>query len=297
MTEQPSVSCKQLVERTTDYLENALDARERSRFEAHLHSCAACGVYFEQMQTMVGALGRLGAEPAPAESKRELMEMFRRHTAEAAPPARAMKQERPGTARLGIGEARVAPGAHMAYFWESDAEFEQALGFLEEGIRAGDHCFIFGHDAANQKIVALLRQRGADTDALAARGRISVVGGNASGAALLANLGSLFQQALDGGAPMIRLLGNLGWGRAQWPVEDEILEFEARVTTAAGQFPCIIVCMYDVRSVSGRVLLRGGLETHPATICREVVRENPHFVPTEQFLAGLGQRSGTGRTQ
>lgn len=50
---------------------------------------------------------------------------------------------------------------------------------------------------------------------------------------------------------MIRLLGNIGWGREGWPGQPELLRFEAAVASSIQGFPCVVLCMYDVRSVSG----------------------------------------------
>ena len=68
---------------------------------------------------------------------------------------------------------------------------------------------------------------------------------------------------------------------------DAILEFEATVTTAIKNMPAVVVCMYDTRNVPGRVMFRGAFETHPLTICRNVMRENPHFVDPGEFIAAL----------
>jgi anti-sigma factor RsiW len=45
------MSCQELVELVTDYLEGALDAGERARFEEHLAECAGCRAYLAQMRS------------------------------------------------------------------------------------------------------------------------------------------------------------------------------------------------------------------------------------------------------
>ena len=107
---------------------------------------------------------------------------------------------------------------------------------------------------------------------------------------MLSNIGDTFAKAVKSGAKLIRLLGNIGWGKEGWPTEDDILEFEARVTGAAKAFPCVVVCMYDVKALSGRVMVHGAFETHPLTFCRNVIRQNTHYVEAEQFISGLRQR-------
>jgi DcmR-like sensory protein len=185
---------------------------------------------------------------------------------------------------LGIHDERAHVGDHIAYLWETDQEFEAAVGFLETGRREGDFCVIFGHDEANQRVVDALNRRGFDCARLQETKRLAIVGGHANGDAILENLGAAFATAVEDGAPLIRLLGNIGWNRGGWPAQDDLITFEARVTGAARQFPCVVVCMYDVSALPAAVLLHGALETHPLTFCRNVMRRNPYLVETTQLL-------------
>ncbi|HXE76380.1 MAG TPA: MEDS domain-containing protein [Candidatus Xenobia bacterium] len=284
-------SCKKWVERLTDYLEGALPAPEQVRFESHLKDCPGCRTYLEQMRQTIRAVNSLReAEGVPVETKAKLLQMFR-----STQPAPAVDKSR--RIRLGILDQYAAPGDHIGYFWETEQEFEEGVGFLAAGLHNGDACFVFGHEEANDKVLALLCQREFPVDDLLRSKRLQVLTGNSSGDAMLGEIGAAFQAALEAGAPTLRLLGNIGWGKRNWPADDEILAFEAKVTEAAKQLPCVIVCMYDVRSLSGRVLLKGGFETHPLTVRNQVVQENPHFVPPEQYLNALRGRAGWERIQ
>ncbi|MDQ6800975.1 MAG: MEDS domain-containing protein [Acidobacteriota bacterium] len=188
---------------------------------------------------------------------------------------------------LGIKEQYLAPGDHVAYFWETDDEFRAAVGFLAVGIREGDYCVIFGYDEANNRVLEELLCREFDCDRLKLDGRLSILTGASSGEEMLARIGADFTKAIEGGARMIRLLGNIGWGREKWPDDKDILEFEARVTGAVANLPAVVVCMYDVQSIRGDILLQGAFETHPLTIRRNILRENEHYVPLEEFLKQL----------
>ena len=52
------LSCQELVELVTDYLEGALPIRERERFDAHLAGCPGCTIYVEQIRTTIAIAGR-----------------------------------------------------------------------------------------------------------------------------------------------------------------------------------------------------------------------------------------------
>jgi anti-sigma factor RsiW len=71
------LSCQELVELVTDYLEGALPADERSRFEEHIASCNGCRVYLEQMRMTIRLVGSLTVEALPAGPQAELLEAFR----------------------------------------------------------------------------------------------------------------------------------------------------------------------------------------------------------------------------
>lgn len=191
-----------------------------------------------------------------------------------------------GSVDLGIGGQTAFPGDHVAYFWETSEQFLAAVEFLAVGLAGGDHCVIFGYDEANARVYSSLESR-FDCRSLEERGQLVLLGGDVSGAEMLRTIAADFQQALSGGAKMLRLLGNIGWGRPGWPDQRSILEFEAKVTDAVRDVPAVVVCMYDVRNAGGEIILHGAFETHPITICRNILRENPHFVTPAEFIASM----------
>jgi len=71
------MTCQELVELVTDYLEGALPAGQRSRFEAHLDDCDDCPLYLEQMRLTIGITGRLTEERVSPVARRELLARFR----------------------------------------------------------------------------------------------------------------------------------------------------------------------------------------------------------------------------
>jgi len=61
----PRLTCLEVVELLTDYLEGVLPHREHARVEAHLQTCPDCTAYVEQLRTTIGALGRVREEHVP----------------------------------------------------------------------------------------------------------------------------------------------------------------------------------------------------------------------------------------
>jgi anti-sigma factor RsiW len=77
-TAQPSgLTCRELVELVTDYLDGALDAGERARFEAHLGACTHCTAYVEQFRLTIAVAGTVEPEALPPAAERALLDAFR----------------------------------------------------------------------------------------------------------------------------------------------------------------------------------------------------------------------------
>ena len=71
------LSCQELVELVTDYIEDRLPASLRTRFEMHLSYCEPCRIYLAQMRETVTLAGRLSEEALPAGAKEALLAAFR----------------------------------------------------------------------------------------------------------------------------------------------------------------------------------------------------------------------------
>ena len=72
-----SMSCRELVELVTDYLEGTLSRSDRRRFEKHIAGCDACTAYIEQIRLTIGATGRLTEEQIEPEAREALLVAFR----------------------------------------------------------------------------------------------------------------------------------------------------------------------------------------------------------------------------
>ena len=73
----PRLTCREVVELLSDYLEGALAPRERARVVAHLQTCPDCAAYLAQLQTTICALGRLRQEDIPQPVLDRLIAAFR----------------------------------------------------------------------------------------------------------------------------------------------------------------------------------------------------------------------------
>ena len=78
MAESPDkLTCREVVELVTDYLEGALPADEAELFEQHLQLCDGCERYLDQVRTTIASVGRIREEDLPAETREQLLAAFR----------------------------------------------------------------------------------------------------------------------------------------------------------------------------------------------------------------------------
>jgi anti-sigma factor RsiW len=73
-----SLTCQQVAELITDYLENVLLAETRQRLEDHVADCSGCETYMEQIRQTISMVHAIAEEPASPETKQELLNLFRK---------------------------------------------------------------------------------------------------------------------------------------------------------------------------------------------------------------------------
>lgn len=70
------ISCQELVELVTAYLEGALDPPTRMRIESHLRRCDGCATYLEELRSTITSLGGLTPEGLNPVFRARLMVAF-----------------------------------------------------------------------------------------------------------------------------------------------------------------------------------------------------------------------------
>jgi anti-sigma factor RsiW len=71
------LSCQELVELVTDYLEGALPDELHERFDEHIAHCKGCQAYLAQIRATVRATGTLTPESLSPDAENALLEAFR----------------------------------------------------------------------------------------------------------------------------------------------------------------------------------------------------------------------------
>lgn len=71
------LTCQQITELVTDYVEGRMSFGDRMRFQMHVGMCKHCRAYLRQMKATVAALGKLPEDTEmPDEVRDELTKRF-----------------------------------------------------------------------------------------------------------------------------------------------------------------------------------------------------------------------------
>jgi anti-sigma factor RsiW len=76
MTDRP-LSCREVIDLLSDYIEGALSSDDRRRVDEHLALCDGCATYLEQMRETIRVAGMVKEEQVPEKQKSALLAAFR----------------------------------------------------------------------------------------------------------------------------------------------------------------------------------------------------------------------------
>ena len=71
-----ALTCRELVELVTDYLEGALPRSDRARFEAHIAACGNCAEYLAQFEQTIALTGSLREDDLDPVARDTLLAQF-----------------------------------------------------------------------------------------------------------------------------------------------------------------------------------------------------------------------------
>lgn len=196
-------------------------------------------------------------------------------------PARALAEAaKPiGAAQPTLGPADVAApefatiegmpvpwGRHLCQLYETHrGRVQMTVPFLNDGLNAGDACFLIASEPARAHLIEALRRVRGDLGPDIEAGRLRVIDHAQNGSAMLAALDEAFGAAMEEGFGKLRLVGDMAWFLDQGLSGDELVNFETRYDRQIGHsYPIISLCLYDARRFSGIEILHA-LKSHADT--------------------------------
>ncbi len=81
----------------------------------------------------------------------------------------------------------------------------------------------------------------------------------------------------------------MDWVFREEPAANNLVEYEARLNHVLSKYNDPVICTYDLSKFGASVAM-DIMRTHPFVIIGGLLRENPFFVPPDQFLDEIRER-------
>ncbi len=202
-----------------------------------------------------------------------------------------------------LGGSMLGRYRHICAFFSSpQEEYNTLLPFVRDGLERGERAYHVLPSQYREEHLEQLRSAGIDVAGALDRRQLEVAtpqetylrGGRFNKDAML----TLIQEALKTGAtlgfPLTRLIAHAEtvlWHPEDWSSVNEWIEYETRLNDVLPRYNDPVICTYDANLLNGSIAV-DILRTHPVAIIGGLLYENPFFVPPQEFLRQIRQRSG-----
>lgn len=195
-----------------------------------------------------------------------------------------------------MNEVIVAGGRlrhfHIAAFFRSrDEQFEVLRSYITEGIQAGEKTLHICDPGLKHDHAQRLEGLGVPVRDCTRTGQLEVLGwdeahikgGGFDADTMLSMLEEVVRTSHAEGFPRVRIMGEMEWALDEKPSLQRVVEYESRVNLLLNRIQQPAICVYDLQRFSGSVVI-DVLRTHPYALIEGELRENPFYVPPEEFL-------------
>jgi hypothetical protein len=202
-----------------------------------------------------------------------------------------------------LGGSTLGKYRHICAFFSSpQEEYDTLLPFVRDGLERGERAYHVLPSQYREEHLEQLRSVGIDVAGALGRRQLEVAtpqetylrDGRFNKDATL----TLIQEALKNGAtlgfPLTRLIAHAEtvlWHPEDWSSVNEWIEYEAMLNDVLPRYDDPVICTYDTNLLNGSIAV-DILRTHPVAIIGGLLYENPFFVPPQEFLCQVRQRSG-----
>jgi hypothetical protein len=181
-----------------------------------------------------------------------------------------------------------------AFFRSREEEYEVLVPFITEGLAAGEKALHITDPALRADHIGRLAEAGVDTAAAQATGQLQVLawdeaylrGGSFDCDAMLNLVEETLTHCYRTGFPRVRIIGHMEWSRENVPGVQELFEYEAKANDLLARHKQPGICVYDANQFDSRTMMEI-LRTHPIVILGGTLRQNPFYVPPDEYLREL----------
>ena len=198
-----------------------------------------------------------------------------------------------------LGGVNLAGQRHIcAFFHSTDEEHRVLRSFYKDGFDRGQRATHIVEEENRAEYLKRLAEAGINVQELMDAGKLEVFpwadkyvrDHRFDQDAMLASVERLIQSGADAGYALTRLVGHhMDWLFQDKPAVTNLVEYEARLNQLLSKHNDPVICNYDLSKFSATVAM-DIMRTHQLVIIGGLLRENPYFVPPDQFLHELRER-------
>jgi len=192
------------------------------------------------------------------------------------------------TIQFGLPGVKLTPGDHICAFYRgSEGRDEVLLAYLRAGLEAGDRCVAVLDQVEPEEVRALLSESESDLAGLDVfrSGDTYLRDGGFSKAAMIDFWDESTRDNLaSGDYTFARSCGEMTWALKELPGVEDLVDYESELNKFLPLYPQVIMCLYDLDLVDGRVVV-DLLRTHPKLLLCGSLLDNPYYLEPDEFLA------------
>jgi hypothetical protein len=198
---------------------------------------------------------------------------------------------------MAVSPARLG-GSHLgavrhvcAFFSSHDEAYRVLVPFIVDGFVSGDKAVHVLRAGDEREHLERLAAAGVDVEGKHAAGQLELRldsetylrNGKFDQDRMLAAFEGMASGSANSGFPLSRIVCNMDWVAENPAMHNDIIEFEARVNEVWQRHDDIVICVYELKKMSGDMAI-DIMRTHPIVLIGDALQENPFFVPPDQFL-------------
>jgi hypothetical protein len=203
------------------------------------------------------------------------------------------------TRTVSLARATVNCRCHVcAFFHSREDEYAIMLSLMKEGNNAGDRAVYILDKNDRTERFRRLAGTGVDTAAIEESGQLKVRSWENAYLtrrrfdqhAMIALIEDVANARANRGTGVTRVWANMEWAVSDFPGVHDIVEYESRLNLMPPQYDMATVRVYDLDRFSASLVM-DILRTHSQVIVDGILRENLFYVPLDEFLRELSERS------
>ena len=202
-------------------------------------------------------------------------------------------------APISLAGSQLGDVRHVCAFFNSDdEEYRVLLPFIKDGFECGDKAVHVVNPGQHHNHLQRLAAAGIDAAVAQHSGQLELRtntetylrDGHFDQDRMLEVFERLASGNATGGFPLSRIVCHMEWAAEGRSHVDDLIEFESRVNDMWRRHDDVVICTYDLAKFGGDTVI-DIMRTHPMIIIGGILQHNPFFVPPEEFLREVRERS------